>query len=232
MENRSPAGQVWTHPNLEVRDSPVAGRGLFARQEIKVLETVVRFGGRLVTTDELAELFALAEATGHYVDTIQVETDSHLVLPEGSAAHFGNHSCDPNLWYDSEFVLSARRDIARGEEATVDYATFSAGSGFSMACQCGAPSCRRQVDWRRLATPPPSGTLRRSLDPGDPGPYRHSALAHINTPDPPFYPRFIRHYFHTAPSDNARRCESTVVIGSEVDAQFDRVVGSPRLRSR
>lgn len=151
VEHRSPAAQVWTHPNLEVRDSSLAGRGLFARQEIKVGEAVVRLGGRLVTTDELAKLFAVAETTGRYVDTTQLEADSHLVLPAGSAAHFGNHSCDPNLWYRGEFVLSARRDIARNEEATVDYATLSVVSSFSMECQCGASSCRRQVtgdDWR------------------------------------------------------------------------------------
>ena len=151
MEHRSPAPQVWTHPNLEIRDSSVAGRGLFARHEIKVGEAVIQLGGRLVTTNELAKLFAVAETTSRYVDTIQIEADSHLVLPEGSTAHFGNHSCDPNLWYDGEFILIARRHIARNEEATVDYATFSAVSGFSMECQCLASSCRQQVtgdDWR------------------------------------------------------------------------------------
>jgi SET domain-containing protein len=36
---------------------------------------------------------------------------------------YGNHSCDPNLWHADVVTITARRDIAAGEELTIDYAT-------------------------------------------------------------------------------------------------------------
>lgn len=60
-----------------------------------------------------------------------------------------NHSCDPNAWIEG-LDLVARRPIRVGEEITVEYATFIAGSGESFECHCGAGDCRRRVtpdDW-------------------------------------------------------------------------------------
>ena len=85
------------------------------------------------------------------MDTISIDEDVHLVLPPATLAHFGNHSCEPNLWHDGPFNLVARRDIGAGEELTLDYGTNSGADGFTMQCDCGVPRCRGQVtseDWR------------------------------------------------------------------------------------
>jgi SET domain len=61
-----------------------------------------------------------------------------------------NHSCDPNAWLEG-LDLVARRPIEAGEEITVEYATFIAGTGASFACDCGAAGCRGTVtpqDWQ------------------------------------------------------------------------------------
>lgn len=55
-----------------------------------------------------------------------------------------NHACDPNTWLDG-LDLVARRDIAGGEELTVDYATFCGPAMAAFACQCGAVDCRRII---------------------------------------------------------------------------------------
>ena len=52
-----------------------------------------------------------------------------------------NHACDPNAWLDG-LNLVARRDIAPGEEVTMDYATFCDESMQAFACSCGADACR------------------------------------------------------------------------------------------
>ncbi|MBN1532559.1 MAG: SET domain-containing protein-lysine N-methyltransferase [Spirochaetes bacterium] len=52
-----------------------------------------------------------------------------------------NHSCDPNAWLDG-LNLTARRRIARGEEITVDYATFCNEEMQDFTCTCGSPICR------------------------------------------------------------------------------------------
>ncbi len=55
-----------------------------------------------------------------------------------------NHSCDPNTWLEG-LNLAARRDIAEGEELTVEYATFCGPSMAPFECQCGAAECRGTV---------------------------------------------------------------------------------------
>lgn len=114
---------------------------------------VARFGGRLVSSGELARLLDDAAQPGRpFVDTVTVEEDLHLVLPPGTDLHFGNHSCDPNLWLTGPYTLATRRAITSGEETTVDYATNSGIAGFTLACACGSDQCRGTVtgdDWRR-----------------------------------------------------------------------------------
>ena len=109
---------------------------------------VARLGGRLVSGAELRDLF---ESSSTYVDTITVLPDVHLVLPGRQPIGYGNHSCDPTLWHDDAFTLTARRDIVAGDEVTVDYATQTAEPDFAMPCRCGQALCRGTVtgdDWR------------------------------------------------------------------------------------
>lgn len=145
----------WLHPDIEVRSSPIAGDGLFARAPIPAGTLVSRLGGRLVSGAELRALFA--QASRHpdqpYIDTITVADEMHLVLPPRRPNGKGNHSCDPNLWWVDAYTLAARRDIAEGEEVTNDYATSTNAADFGMDCQCGAVRCRTKVtgnDWRLL----------------------------------------------------------------------------------
>ncbi|MET7519373.1 SET domain-containing protein [Streptomyces sp. NPDC005480] len=152
----TPAPQCWLHPCAEVRPSSIAGRGLFARAPLSAGTTVARLGGRLVSHQELQDLFAAAarQPDHPYIDTISIAETSHLVLPPRSEQSIGysNHSCDPNLWWDGPYTLVARRDIRRDEELTNDYATSTGDPGFSLACACGAPKqCRETVtgsDWQ------------------------------------------------------------------------------------
>ncbi len=66
--------------------------------------------------------------------------------------HHGNHSCDPTMWHVDRFAITTRRRLAAGAELTIDYATQSGLSGWSITCACGTASCRGVVtgeDWRR-----------------------------------------------------------------------------------
>ena len=149
----APAADCWLHPDVEVRRSPISGRGLFARRPIIADTVVSRVGGRLVSVIELREIFvaAAADPIRPYIDTIAVDEDIHLVLPPLRDNAYGNHSCDPNLWWIDEYTLAARRYIPAGEEVTNDYATSTGVESFTMGCSCGSPLCRRVItglDWR------------------------------------------------------------------------------------
>jgi uncharacterized protein len=149
-----PEPECWLHPDVAIGPSSIAQLGLVARASVAPGTVVSRLGGRLVTGRELQQIFSeAAERPDHpYVDTITVGEDLHLVLPPGQPNHYGNHSCDPNLWWADAFTLVARRPIVAGEEVTSDYATSSGVADFVMACSCGSPLCRGVItgeDWRR-----------------------------------------------------------------------------------
>jgi SET domain-containing protein len=139
----------WVDEAVIVANSVVHGRGLFTNADLDAGRIVIRLGGRLVSSRELERLL---DESAAYVDTVAVAEDVHLVLPSGTTVHYGNHSCDPNLWHVGPYEIATRRPVAAGEELTVDYGTQSAGAGFSMGCSCGAGRCRGVVtseDWRR-----------------------------------------------------------------------------------
>ncbi|MDT4981133.1 MAG: uncharacterized protein QOG07_3012 [Pseudonocardiales bacterium] len=133
--------------------SDIAGWGLFATTTLAAGTAVSRVGGRLVCTAELHALIAQAQrdpARG-YVDSIVVDEDVELVLPPRSTSRFGNHSCDPNLWWSDAYTLVAKRDIAAGEELTNDYATSTVDPGFLLRCHCESARCRGMItgdDWQ------------------------------------------------------------------------------------
>lgn len=55
-----------------------------------------------------------------------------------------NHSCDPNTWLEGLDVV-ARRDIALGEELTMDYCTFCGPTMAAFDCGCGSSGCRKRI---------------------------------------------------------------------------------------
>jgi hypothetical protein len=62
-----------------------------------------------------------------------------------------NHSCEPNLGWADDSTLVAVRDIAAGEELTVDYATRITDPEFVMMCHCETYRCRQVIeggDWQ------------------------------------------------------------------------------------
>jgi uncharacterized protein len=148
-----PPTEVWVDPRLRVETSAIEGHGLFFTDSIPAGTVVMQLGGRLVSTQQLKALITEADADPQapFIDTVTVFPDKHLVLPPRTAAHFGDHSCDPTLWHIGPYSLATRRGVLGGEEATIDYGTQSGAPGFRMTCRCGTSSCRGFVtsdDWR------------------------------------------------------------------------------------
>jgi SET domain-containing protein len=148
-----PEPDCWLHPDVEIRSSPIAGLGLFATAPIAAATVVSRLGGRLVSTAELHDVLAAAanDPEHPYVDTVAVTEARHLLLPPRRPNGYGNHSCDPNLWWAGAYELAARRDIAAGEEVTNDYATSTGDDELTMVCSCRTACCRGTItgrDWR------------------------------------------------------------------------------------
>ncbi len=70
-------------------------------------------------------------------------------------SNFMNHSCDPNMMYDTGDNIIARREIRSGEELTVDYGCFVVNVDQDFICSCGSSNCRKMIrkdDWKFLVS--------------------------------------------------------------------------------
>jgi uncharacterized protein len=121
MVNRKYRKKAWKDPRQIFRPSPIHGIGTFVGDPFLKGEVVEDVGGIVMTENEF---LAFIQAVARY-NAIQIGENLHLVeLPEVTQQRDGgslNHSCDSNLWMADEVTLVARRDIAEGEELTVDY---------------------------------------------------------------------------------------------------------------
>ena len=137
----------WTDTRVETRPSPIHGQGMYAAAAIQRGEVVTVWGGTLLLTEKDPGCALATIGEGLY-----------LARPLGAnredRANLINHSCDPNVWLRDEVTLAARRDIAPGEELTLDYAMFESDEAWiaRFACRCTSALCRGVLtgkDWRR-----------------------------------------------------------------------------------
>lgn len=126
--------------DVVVKPSAIDGHGVFAAQPIGAQKKIGEIRGESVSIEE-----ARIRATRHERIMI-VELSPKRAIDFSKSAdpmRFTNHCCRPNarLCIDYGRVeFYALRDIAVGEEVTVDYGqTHHAGR---RACRCGAAGCR------------------------------------------------------------------------------------------
>jgi hypothetical protein len=135
--------------DVEVRESPVQGLGVFARRAFAAGERI-----RAVNVvREITEDAPLRPDLG--------EGAEHCAYPDGKVVLYGfpdryyNHSCDPNAWeryVDGRAEIVARRPIEAGDEIRVDYLVNNSG-GDSWPCRCGAERCRGMTGYSFLTLP-------------------------------------------------------------------------------
>jgi SET domain-containing protein len=137
-------------PKAEVRESPIHGRGLFAREPFARGEVVCVKGGYVFDR-------ATLKAMPSWYRSAEIQVAEDLFIGplseeerEGSMV-FSNHSCEPNLGVRGQIVFVAMRAVGAGEELTHDWATTD-DDDYELNCNCGASICRRVItgqDWRR-----------------------------------------------------------------------------------
>ena len=141
------------HPNLIAGKSRINGTGVFARENIAKGETVMVFGGAVITQEQ-------ALSGDYRIRSIwPIDADTYLGLPETDPEigldEYLNHSCDANCWLADEVTLTAKRDIEAGEEITLDQGTWNVEDPYisdRTPCACGADVCRgflTEEDWKR-----------------------------------------------------------------------------------
>ena len=127
---------------LEVRASRIVGKGLFAGTPIARRAKIGEFEGEVIGLREARlrakgrRIIAIVELERHALDATRMKHGFRFI----------NHSCEPNTFFritPERAEVYALRDIARGEELTVDYGE-SQHEGM-LACRCGAARCRGRL---------------------------------------------------------------------------------------
>ena len=128
--------------DVEVRPSLIQGVGIFATREFRVGDIILRRDeSREVTPDRLLRA-DLGEERRHCDDL----ANGRVVLLGYPEQHL-NHSCEPNVYIrfvDGVGHITARLDIAAGEELTNDYCINCFDEG-AWSCACGSSRCRKLI---------------------------------------------------------------------------------------
>lgn len=127
---------------LEVRKSAIAGRGCFARVPFRRRQKIAAFAGEIVRGQR--EIYSRMEGSDIYRMVWLAEDVAIDTNVGGDATAYVNHSCAPNAFMrvapGQRVLIFALRDIAAGEEITVDYRDPAHPP--PEGCKCGAPNCR------------------------------------------------------------------------------------------
>lgn len=128
-----------------IKGSSISGFGIYATRDMKAGEFI--FSGeekaqRLVTLRHVEQNWPQDEKENfrRYAYPISKEV---FLLWDSDPTEWApqNHSCEPNTAYNGLNLITIR-DIDKGEELTLDYATFLDKNMQPFHCLCGSSNCR------------------------------------------------------------------------------------------
>ena len=136
---------------IEVRDSGVHGRGVYAAAPIPAGARIIEYSGERISWEEAVERHPHDPAQPDH--TFYFHIDGGLVIDglyHGNSARWFNHACEPNCEadeVDGRVFIHALRDLSPGEELFYDYRLMlderhTAKVKKQFACWCGAATCR------------------------------------------------------------------------------------------
>jgi uncharacterized protein len=129
---------------IEVRESKIDGTGCFATVAFRKNRKIAELTGERVSRVEAARRMRGKERLHICAIDSYWGIDSSV---GGNAAQFINHSCQPNSFVrimHGHIIFFALRDIAPGEEITLDYVESYHSN--EKRCACGAPQCRGTIN--------------------------------------------------------------------------------------
>ncbi|HET6762533.1 MAG TPA: SET domain-containing protein-lysine N-methyltransferase, partial [Longimicrobiaceae bacterium] len=110
---------------LQMRTSPIHGKGVFARVPIPPGVRLIEYRGKRITNAVADALYPEDPEVPYH--TFLFAIDGDVVIDAGRGGNMSrwiNHSCDPNcdaVVDEGHVWIQSIRDIAPGEELTYDY---------------------------------------------------------------------------------------------------------------
>jgi SET domain-containing protein len=147
---------IVTSPLIEVRNSPVHGRGVFAAKHIPKGTRIVEYLGDRVSHKAADDRYEDHDENDNH--TFLFIVDKNTVIDAGvggNDARFINHQCEGNcesVIENRRVFIDATRDIAPGDELGYDYEIGREKDDPPnvdeiYACRCGSPKCRGTMLW-------------------------------------------------------------------------------------
>jgi SET domain-containing protein len=147
---------IWSSPLIEVRDSGVHGRGVFAVAHIPKGTRILEYLGDRVSHDAADARYEDHDENDNH--TFLFIVDKNTVIDAavgGNDARFINHQCAGNcesVIAHRRVFIDATRDIAPGEELGYDYEIGRdkddpPNVDEIYACRCGSKQCRGSMLW-------------------------------------------------------------------------------------
>ena len=154
---------IATSPLVEVRNSPVHGRGVFAVAPIKKGTRILEYLGDRVSHEAADKRYEDHDESDNH--TFLFIVDKHTVIDAGvggNDARFINHQCEGNcesVIENRRVFIDAVRDIEPGQELGYDYEIGREKDDPPnvdeiYACRCGSPQCRGTMLWPAKKEPP------------------------------------------------------------------------------
>lgn len=147
---------IVSSPLIEVRNSPVHGRGVFAVQPIKKGTRILEYLGDRVSHEAADKRYEDHDESDNH--TFLFIVDKKTVIDAGvggNDARFINHQCEGNcesVIENRRVFIDAVRDIEPGQELGYDYEIGREKDDPPnvdeiYACRCGSPKCRGTMLW-------------------------------------------------------------------------------------
>jgi len=130
------------YKKVEVKNSKIEGTGLFALENIKKGEKVIKEQGIIVSN----KVIDLIEEIGLHTE-LCINWNTYLLhapLDKNQSGYL-NHSCDPNIGMLTDREMIAIKDIKINEEIVIDYGFFETDKDWKMQCNCNSKNCRKII---------------------------------------------------------------------------------------
>jgi hypothetical protein len=162
---------IVSSPLVEVRNSPVHGRGVFAVAHIPKGTRILEYLGDRISHDAADKRYEDHDESDNH--TFLFIVDKHTVIDAGvggNDARFINHQCEGNcesVIENRRVFIDATRDIAPGQELGYDYEIGREKDDPPnvdeiYACRCGSPKCRGTMLWPPKKESAPSRSKKPS----------------------------------------------------------------------
>ena len=160
---------IVTSSLVEVRNSPVHGRGVFAVAPIRKGTRILEYLGDRVSHEAADKRYEDHDESDNH--TFLFIVDKKTVIDAGvggNDARFINHQCEGNcesVIENCRVFIDAARDIEFGQELGYDYEIGREKDDPPnvdeiYACRCGSPRCRGTMLWSAKKSAPKRRTVK------------------------------------------------------------------------